>query len=106
MTTGYDYELLTQCPSNDSTDCGIELAVDRTLVPAWVRICDRVRADVSVAKSASRIELSLLVTFSRATFSEFMFVSSVFFSNAPSRPRRTATCRIADSRILPAAAES
>ena len=31
-----------------------------------------------------------------------MLVSSVFFSNAPSRPRRTATCWMASSTILAA----
>ena len=58
-----------------------------TDVPAWVRIWALVSAAVSAAKSASLIELSDDVTFSIATFSELMFVCSVFFSNAPSRPR-------------------
>src|SRR5438105_12196875 len=42
----------------------VALAVASTLVPAWVRIWARVRLEVSAAKSASRIELWLLVTFS------------------------------------------
>src|SRR5712671_4262937 len=86
--------------SNCNTLWGVELAVASTLVPAWVRIWALVRFEVSSAKSASRILLSLAVTFSRATLRLFMLVSSVFRSNAPSRPRRTATCRMARSMIL------
>jgi hypothetical protein len=53
--------------SSLSTDCGVEFAVASTLVPACVSICARVRFDVSVAKSASRMLDSADVTFSSAT---------------------------------------
>ena len=97
--------VLVLSPSSDNTLCGVEFAVARTLVPACVRIWARVRFAVSAAKSASRMLLSLAVTFSSATCSEFTFVSSVFFSNAPSRPRRIATWLMARSMILLALAD-
>jgi len=53
--------------SNCSTVCGVLLAIASTLVPACVSICARVSAEVSLAKSASRMLLSLAVTFSSAT---------------------------------------
>ena len=67
------------------------MAVARTLVPAWVRICALVKFDVSCAKSASRMLLSLEVTFSSATERLLAVVSKVFFWKAPSRPRIVAT---------------
>jgi hypothetical protein len=81
--------------SNDSTFCGDEFAWARTDVLACTRICALVIAAVSSAKSASRMALSLAVTFSSATDRLFTFVSSTSFCSAPSRPRSVATCRIA-----------
>ena len=66
--------------------CGVLLAVAKTLVPACTNLRRRVRLAVSEAKSASAMSLSLEVTFSRATFKIAELVSSVLFSNAPSRP--------------------
>ena len=43
--------------------------------------------------------LSLLVTFSSATFNEFTLVFSVSVSNAPRRPRKSATWVMASSMI-------
>ena len=94
-------------PSSDSTLCGVEFAVASTLVPACVRIWARVSAAVSAAKSASRMRaLAGRHVLQRDATGEFMFVSSVFFSNAPSRPRRIATWRIAFSMIRLAAPAS
>src|SRR5581483_5305497 len=50
--------------SNDSTLCGVELAVDKTDVVAWTRICARVMFAVSAAKLVSTILLSADDTFS------------------------------------------
>ena len=51
-------------PSNARTLCGVVLAMASTLVPAFTRICARVRMDVSTAKSVSRIADSADVRFS------------------------------------------
>lgn len=48
------------------------------------------RFEVTTAKSASRIALSAAVTFSRTTCNEFTLVASVYFWNAPERPRNSA----------------
>ena len=74
-------------PSRASTFCGAAFASCSVTVEAFTRICARVNALVSAAKSASRIKLSAAVTFSSATPNELMFVVSVFRWKAPSRPR-------------------
>src|SRR5579864_9456784 len=99
------FALTHQCPCNsDKTVWGVELAVERTLVPAETRIWARVRLAVSAAKSASAIVLLAAVTFSNATFNEFIFVLSVSVWKAPRRPLITATWVIAASMTLLAAA--
>ena len=51
-------------PNNAKTLCGVVLAIANTLVPAFTRICARVRLDVSTAKSVSRMADSADVRFS------------------------------------------
>src|SRR5258706_1359510 len=85
--------------NNASTFCGVALACASTDVFACTRICALVRAAVSVAKSASRMALSLAVTFSSATERLLTLDSRISFWNAPSRPRNVETCLIALSMM-------
>src|SRR5450759_4140553 len=88
---------------SDRTACGELLAIERTLVPAWLRICDRVMLAVSAAKSVSRMVDSADVMLSRAVASERAWDSRVFFWRAPRRPRRLLTWSMA-LEIIEAAA--
>ncbi len=61
--------------SRASTFCGLWLAIESTVVPACTRIWLRVRAAVSLAKSASRIELWASVRSGSVSVRVMMLVS-------------------------------
>ena len=65
-------------------------------MPAWERICDRVKAIISWAMSVSRIRLSLAVRFSAVTF-RLLIVCSNRFCRAPRLARLVLTAWIAVS---------
>ena len=74
--------------------------VARTEVLACTRICARVRAAVSEAKSASRIALSLDVTFSNATERLFDWYPGRPSEAHRCRPRKVETWSMASSMIF------
>ena len=67
---------------------------------AWARICWRVSFAVSPAKSVSRMTDSAAAVFSSVIPRLLMVDPTVFRWNAPSRPRRLETCRMAESTIV------
>ena len=68
-------------------------------MPAWERICDRVKAIISWAMSVSRIRLSLAERFSAVTF-RLLIVCSNRFCRAPRLARAVDTLPMAVSRAV------
>ena len=71
-------------------------------MPAWERICDRVKAIISWAMSVSRIRLSLAERFSAVTF-RLLIVCSNRFCRAPRLARAVDTDSMAVSIAVMAA---
>src|SRR5690349_25176827 len=80
------------------TDCGAWLACASIAVPAWDRICERVKDTISDAMSVSRIRDSDADRFSTATLRLLMVCSSRFWY-APSEARWFDTVLIALSIV-------